>query len=75
MVQAELFEPGPADCGRLAAQHMTWAAKCRRLADAFEARGMETLARWERGTAADHERTADELSMLADFYRLGGVAA
>jgi hypothetical protein len=75
VVQGELFEPSPAEVPGLTTSHLAWADKARRQAHAFEARGMETLAAWSRQTAARHDEQADELAMLADLYRLGGLSA
>jgi len=75
MTQAELFEPTGAEVGKLAQQHAQKADAARRLASAFEARGWAALTAEQRRIAKQHDDEAECLAMLAEFERLGGVAA
>lgn len=75
MTQAELFEPRPAEVPELALGHIKQAGTFRRAADVLEARQMLGLAESVRRMAQKHDNQAEELAMLADFYRLGGVVS
>lgn len=74
MTQVPLFEPTGAEVHRLAFDHFTRAERMARLADVARARGWAAVEAAHRKLAALHQQEAEELAMLAEFERLGGVA-
>lgn len=71
--QANLFEPTGPEVGRLAHTHAQWAAKARRMAEVFEARGWLALSKEQKAIAQSHLDQAEELAMLAEFEQLAGL--
>ena len=55
--------------------HCKASATNRKLAEVCTARLAPEVASYYLGTAAAHEAEADDLAMLAAFYRFGGVAS
>lgn len=73
--QAALFEPTPAECAPLALSHAKKAEAARKLAEVASSRGWVSVHREFSELASRHEVEAEDLAMLADFYRLGGVVS
>ena len=73
IAQASLFEPLPNEAISLCATHLARAAKHRRLADVFEARGMRVLAAQALTLEAHEYSEADDLNAFADLCSLAGV--
>lgn len=73
--QMPLFEPTGPEVGALAMQHMQRSEKALKLAELAAARNWQALAAAYRREADEEAQEAEDLAMLAEFERLGGVAA